>query len=115
MGGFSGPIRRTEAADLHFPDISDLIPRWILAARSQDVAQLAKLSTISAQRTLDLRGPADDPILGLAQRLGALGVVIAHTGSARGLIFARGQIPANGRAALIAAGLTSPVIFGYRS
>jgi uncharacterized protein involved in propanediol utilization len=115
LGGFSGPIRRTEPADLHFPDISDLIPHWILAARSQDVAELAKLSTISAQRTLDLRGPADDPILGLAQRLGALGVVIAHTGSARGLIFARGQIPANGRAALSAAGLTSPVIFGYRS
>lgn len=115
LGGFSGPVRRTDPADLHFPDISDLIPRWILAAKSQDLSALAKLSTISAQRTLDLRGPADDPIFDLAQQLGALGVVIAHTGAARGLIFARGQIPAAGRAALIAAGLTSPLMFGYRS
>lgn len=115
LGGFSGQIRRTDAKDLHFPDISDLIPRWIMAAKSQDLGEIAQISTISAQRTLGLRGPSDDPIWTLVPRLGALGVVIAHTGSARGLIFARGTIPAHGRAALIAAGLTAPVIFGYRS
>ena len=115
LGGFSGPVRRTNPQDLHFPDVSDLIPRWIKAAKSQDLVEIAKLSTISARRTLDLRGPAEDPILELAQRLGALGVVIAHTGSARGLIFARGTIPVDGRATVIAAGMTAPVIFGYRS
>jgi uncharacterized protein involved in propanediol utilization len=115
LGGFSGPPRRTNPHDIHFPDISDLIPRWILAAKSHDIAELAKLSTISAQRTLALRGPSDDPIWGLAERLGALGVVIAHTGTARGLIFARGKIPREGRAAFIAAGLSLPIMFGSPS
>ncbi len=114
LGGFIGALRRTNPQDLHFPDISDLIPRWIIAAKSQDVAGIAMLSTISAQRTLDLRGPHNDPIWALAQQLGALGVVIAHTGTARGLIFARGQIPSRARAAMVAAGLTSVVSFGYR-
>lgn len=112
LGGFRGKMQRTDAKDLHFPDISDLIPRWISAAKSQDIGEIAQISTISAQRTLDLRGPGDDPIWTLVKRLGALGVVIAHTGTARGLIFPRGKIPSEGRAALVAAGLTSPVIFG---
>jgi uncharacterized protein involved in propanediol utilization len=115
LGGFSGLPRRTDPQDLNFPDVSDLIPRWSMAAKSQSLADLANLSTLSAQRTLTLRGPSDDPIWGLAQHLGALGVVIAHTGTARGLIFARGAIPAHGRAAFIAAGLGTPIEFGYRS
>lgn len=115
IGGFSGPLRRTDPQDLNFPDISDLIPRWIFAAQSQNLLEIAKLTTISAQRTLALRGPSDDPIWMLAQQLGALGVVIAHTGTARGLIFARGTIPAEGRAAFTAAGLTAPLTFGYSS
>lgn len=113
IGGFSGRLRRTDPQDLNFPDISDLMPRWILAAQSQNLSEIAKLATISAQRTLALRGPSDDPIWILAERLGALGVVIAHTGTARGLIFARGNIPAMARAAFTAAGLTAPLTFGY--
>lgn len=115
LGGFSGQIQRTDPKDMHFPDISDLIPRWIIAAKSQDIGEIAQISTISAQRTLALRGPSDDPIWTLVQQLGALGVVIAHTGTARGLIFERGKIPAQGRAAFRAAGLTSTVVFGSTS
>ena len=63
--------------------------------------------------TLALRGPLDDPTAALAQRLGAKGFLIAHTGSARGLIFARGAIPAAGIDTLRKAGLSRPFLFRY--
>lgn len=113
LGGFWGPARRTDAADVHFPDISGLIPAWCHAATAQDLPALARLATTSAQATLALRGPDADPTAALAQRLGALGFLIAHTGSARGLIFARGCVPNAGIAALRAAGLSRPLIFRY--
>lgn len=114
LGGFWGDGQRTNAADLHFPDISALIGDWQRAAISQDLAALAKLATISAQATLALRQVQNDPTAALAGRLGALGYLIAHTGSARGLIFARGTVPPDGCSALRAAGLSRPLIFGYR-
>jgi uncharacterized protein involved in propanediol utilization len=112
LGGFYGPAQRTDAADLHFSDISDLVHQW-QAARS--LTDFAAIAAQSAQRTLALRGPVGDPTARLAHELGAMGYVIAHTGTARGLIFARGGVPENGRAALIAAGLRAPLIFGYRN
>ena len=114
LGGFWGDGRRTDPADLHFPDISALLTGWEQAAKLQDLAAIAKLATISAQATLALRNVQNDPTAALAARLGALGYLIAHTGSARGLIFARNTVPQNGRAALRAAGLSRPLIFGYR-
>ena len=115
LGGFYGPAQRTKAEDLHFPDISDLLPRWNAAGLAQDLDEIAQIATTSARRTLDMRGPDHDPIFDLRDRLGALGVVIAHTGCARGLIFAPGQIPPHGRAMLRAAGLTGVLTFrGHR-
>ncbi len=114
LGGFWGNGQRTNPIDLHFPDISALLAEWERAAKSQDLAALAKLATISAQATLALRNVQNDPTAALATRLGALGYLIAHTGSARGLIFAQGTVPQNGLAALGAAGLSRPLIFGYR-
>ncbi len=111
LGGFFGKIQRTDPEDLNFADISDLIPRWKAATT---LAEFAQLSSMSAQRNLIQRGPKNDPTEALAQRLGALGVVTAHTGTARGLIFARGQIPENGTSALRAAGLTAPLIFTHK-
>lgn len=113
LGGFWGPARRTDPADLHFPDISALLPDWTAAAKSQDLAALAKLATTSAQATLVLRNVQGDPTASLAAQLGALGYLIAHTGSARGLIFARGGVPRDGIATLRAAGLSRPLIFRY--
>ncbi len=111
LGGFYGPAQRTDAADMHFPDISELVQRW-QSARSLN--EFATIAAQSAQRTLSLRGPLGDPTAQLAQNMGALGFLIAHTGTARGLIFARGTVPENGRVALIAAGLSAPLVFGYR-
>ena len=114
LGGFWGEGQRTNATDLHFPDISALLTGWEQAAKSQNVAAIAKLATTSAQATLALRNEQNDPTAALAARLGALGYLIAHTGSARGLIFAKGAVPQNGLALLRAAGLSRPLIFGYR-
>ncbi len=114
LGGFWGEPRRTDARDLHFPDISALLPDWIAAAQAQDLDMLAQLATRSAHMTLSLRGAAPGPLAELARALGAKGVVIAHTGSARGLIFARGAVPPHGRAALRAAGLSQPLVFRYQ-
>ena len=111
LGGFYGAVQPTDAADLNFPDISDLITSWQTAAAAQDLLALAKLAATSAQRTLALRGPNADPTAQLAQDLGALGHVIAHTGSARGLIYAPGRVPPAARAALERAGFTGTLQF----
>lgn len=91
IGGFWGGARRTDPQDHDFPDISDLVAEWPLACAN--LVRVAELASQSARRTLDLRGPPGDPTAALARRLGALGYVIAHTGSARGLIFAPGTRP----------------------
>lgn len=88
VGGFLGPGRRTDPADLGFADIADLVAAWPQAAASGDLRALAALSTESAQRTVHRRGgPPLEPMLAAGARLGAFGAVAAHTGSARGLIF----------------------------
>ena len=92
-GGFFGPNRRTDPADMNFPDISDLIAPWVAAAKAQDLVTIARLASLSANRSLALRGLLPDPTAALAKQTGALGYVIAHTGSARGLLFAPGTVP----------------------
>lgn len=112
IGGFHGPNQRTDPKDSVFADISDLIPVWKDAARIGDLREIARLSSLSAARNLALRGPKDDPIMALAAESGALGYVIAHTGSARGLIFAPGTIPPQARARLAQQGFRRIVAFG---
>jgi hypothetical protein len=109
VGGFWGPDRATDAADHDFPDIADLVAGW---QRGGGLPHLAALATESARRTLALRGPAGDPTGALAQGLGALGWLIAHTGSARGLIFAPGAVPPGAEAALAGAGFRQVIRFG---
>lgn len=108
IGGFFGAAQRTDPADTDFPDISDLVRRWPGA----DLAETAQIITTSARRTLKRRGPQNDPTEQIAQRLGALGWITAHTGSARGLIFPRGAIPQGARAHLIASGFKGVITFG---
>ncbi|MFN4128344.1 MAG: propanediol utilization protein [Paracoccaceae bacterium] len=102
IGGFYGPPQVTDPNDSAFPDIADLVAAW---RRTRELAGFAALAALSARRCLDLRGPAQDPTAGLAHRLGALGWTIAHTGAARGLIFAPGCVPAHAAQALRDAGL----------
>ncbi|WP_417599971.1 propanediol utilization protein [Pararhodobacter oceanensis] len=104
IGGFYGPMQRTDAADSRFPDISALIPEWTCAAQAGDLPRLAQLASRSAQDTLTLRSKHPDPTEALARMLGALGHVIAHTGAARGLIFAPDTVPAFAESALRDAG-----------
>ncbi|OYX42730.1 MAG: hypothetical protein B7Z02_11045 [Rhodobacterales bacterium 32-67-9] len=111
IGGFYGPPRRTEARDMAFPDIADLIGPWEQAASAGRTAALAELATVSATRTMALRGPESDPIALLARQLGAAGMVIGHTGSARGLLFLPGRIPETAAPVLRESGIRGVVRF----
>ena len=108
LGGFLGPGLRTDPLDHNFPDISDLVSAW----PGPDLATMADLASQSARRTLALRGPANDPTEALARRHGALGFCIAHTGAARGLIFAPRTVPQAAAADLRAAGFSRITQFG---
>ncbi|WP_353474408.1 propanediol utilization protein [Salipiger sp. H15] len=112
LGGFWGPPQRTDAADNGFDDVSDLVLDWERATRDRDLGRAAALASASAGRCAARRGPQGDPTSGLARELGALGWLRAHTGSARGLIFAPGAVPRHGAAALAEAGFAGVLTFG---
>ncbi|MCB1389286.1 MAG: propanediol utilization protein [Rhodobacteraceae bacterium] len=108
LGGFLGDGQRTRAEDQDFPDIADLVQRW---RQGPDLPAMAAMATESARRTLAHRGPGGDPTATLAARTGALGWMIAHTGSARGLIYAPDTVPPGAEAALRAAGFSGILRF----
>lgn len=108
LGGYFGAPRSTDPADMVFPDVSDIVAGWQKAGKLHAFAELA---SESARRCLRTRGPADDPTEELSGSLGALGFVIAHTGSARGLIFPKGRVPPCAAPALEAAGITGVLQF----
>ncbi|MDS9468232.1 propanediol utilization protein [Paracoccus sp. MBLB3053] len=108
LGGFWGAPQRTDPRDLEFPDVSDLVAQW---RAGPDLAEAARLASQSAERCAALRGPAHDPTAELAARLGALGHVRAHTGSARGLIFATGTVPRCAAETLARSGMTGVIRF----
>ncbi|MCE0504783.1 propanediol utilization protein [Roseivivax sp. GX 12232] len=110
LGGFFGAPSRTDPEDARFPDIADLAEAW---SRAPDLPEAARLASLSATRTSALRGPGGDPTEALAQELGALGHLRAHTGSARGLIFAPGTLPEEGPARLAEAGFAR--VFTFRT
>ena len=109
LGGVFGPPRRTDARDNRFADIADLAADW--RTNAGDLPALARLASASARRCLAMRGPVDDPTEALAARWGALGFAIAHTGSARALLYAPGTVPPGAAHALRAAGLTDVLQF----
>lgn len=111
IGGFFGPPHRTDSNDSAFPDITAMIPQWVAAAQTGDLPTLATLASLSANRTLRMRQVQTDPTAALANQLGALGHVIAHTGSARGLIFSPGAVPVHAKTVLQDAGLDGVVEF----
>lgn len=111
VGGFWGAPEPTDPNDNNFADIADLVAMWRAAANREDRAALAGLSTESARRVTALRGPADDPTLDLARELGALGILRAHTGSARGLLFAPGRSDPSAARALSEAGFADVLQF----
>ncbi len=102
LAGFWGPARPTRAGDQDYDDISELVTAW---RSGSDLARRAALASESARACIARRGPVSDPTEALARDLGALGWAISHSGAARALIFAPGQVPAHGVAALREAGL----------
>lgn len=110
VGGYWGQPVPTDPANRDFDDISDLVADWAAATKARDLAACARVASASAER-MAKRDAAPDPMLALRDALGALGVVRAHTGSARGLIFARGSVPAGAIAALTEAGLSGAFQF----
>ncbi|MFN3208648.1 MAG: propanediol utilization protein [Roseovarius sp.] len=112
LGGLWGAPVRTDAKDVAFEDVSDLARDWAAATEAGDLPRVAAIASESARRCIARRGP-DDPMNDLARDLGALGTVRAHTGSARGLVFAPGQIPPRAAAAMNEAGLED--ILGFET
>jgi uncharacterized protein involved in propanediol utilization len=108
VGGFWGAPVATDPSDTGFPDITDIAARLV---QGIDLVELAQIASQSAQRCTALRGPSDDPTESLAQNLGALGYMRAHTGSARGLIFAPGHVPDGAEAVLQRAGFQQVLRF----
>ena len=102
VGGFWGAPERTDASDSNFPDISDLVASW--EASAGDAFALARLASVSAERTTALRGPYHDTTAALATEMSALGHARAHTGSARALLFAPDAVPDGVEAAMSSAG-----------
>lgn len=114
VGGFLGSPIPTVPADSRFADISDLVPDWMAAAEAGDRIRLARIATVSAERTTALRGPADDRTPDLAQDLEALGWCRAHTGSARGLLFEPGRVPVGAEDRLRAEGYADVLCFATK-
>lgn len=108
IGGFWGAGQRTDPQDIDFPDIADLVAAW---PGDGGVASMAALVAESARRTLAHRGLSADPTAALAKALGARGWMIAHTGSARGLIFAPGEVPPEAASRLREAGFAGVLRF----
>ncbi|MCC5963273.1 MAG: propanediol utilization protein [Rhodobacteraceae bacterium] len=108
LAGFLGGPVPTDPHDNDFADISDLVDDW---SRAQTLPAFAAMASESAARCLRHRGPADDATARLARDSGALGWAIAHTGAARALIFAPGQIPADAPATMRRAGFRSVMRF----
>lgn len=109
VGGFFGPPRRTDPQDLDFPDVADLAAAWPQACASAEGA--ARLASESAARSLARRGPCGDPTADLAREAGALGWAMAHTGSARALLFRPGEAPPGLESRLAEAGFAAPLRF----
>ena len=114
VGGFLGAPVQTVPEDTRFADISDLVPNWVAAAEAGDRSGLARIATVSAERTTVLRGPAEDCTAALAHGLGALGWCRAHTGSARGLLFKPGCVPAEAEDRLRAEGYAGVLRFATK-
>ncbi|MEM8787271.1 MAG: propanediol utilization protein [Pseudomonadota bacterium] len=85
VGGFVGPPRWTDPGDGAFDDISDLVTCWDGAETAADFAALAQAS---ATRRLGRLGEDPAPWADAVRQSGALGFIIAHSGSARGLLLA---------------------------
>ena len=111
IGGCWGAPSETDPRDQNFPDIADLVEAWRPAITASDREKTAAIATESFRRTTAIRNRSVEPTEDLARDLGALGVIRAHTGSARGFLFEPGRAPSTGLHQLQEAGYSPPVTF----
>lgn len=107
VGGFDGPGAPTDPVDDAFADVADLVEALVAARATGDVRAEAEIASESARRN-QARNPKPrwSALTEIGREAGALGVAVAHTGSAAALLFAPGSDGAEpAAAALRAAGL----------
>ena len=111
LGGLIGSRQITDPNDNNFPDIGDLLKAWPEATKNGNLQNVGELATESYQRTTKLRDATPEPTMDLAKELGAIGIIRAHTGSARGFLFQPGTVPATGLHSLAEAGYSDATQF----
>ncbi|MEL6336884.1 MAG: propanediol utilization protein [Pseudomonadota bacterium] len=111
IGGFIGPPMHTDPTSADFADVSDLVGRWVAACQAQDPAAAGAVASASAARSGRFKDAAA-ALPRLAADLGALGVAVAHTGSAAALLYPAGGADLGpARCALTAMGMQAIRVF----
>jgi uncharacterized protein involved in propanediol utilization len=87
VGVCAGGGRQTDPADLNFPDVAPLFADLKHALAARDILAIGQIATRSAELNQTRNpNPAWQQMRELAQACGAAGLVVAHTGSAIGMI-----------------------------
>ncbi len=77
----------TDPTDTDFPDVSTLLDEFKVAVKDQDLSKIGEISTQSAELNQSRNpNPAWNQMREIADAVGAPGVVVAHTGSAIGIV-----------------------------
>lgn len=88
VGALDGPGAPTDPSDQRFAEIDDLLALYRAGAEAGDLSRVAAAATGSADRLQAIRPrPRWSELKALAERFGAEGVALAHTGSAFALLF----------------------------
>lgn len=112
VGGFAGPGAATNPADDGFPDMAPVFAGLAEAIAAGDAAAMADAARVSAEANQARNpNPAWQAVLRAGREVGALGPIVAHTGSAIGLILSPDTPPGPARQALAAIGLGGIIVF----
>jgi uncharacterized protein involved in propanediol utilization len=112
VGGFAGPGAPTDPADDDFPIMEAGFSRLEAAIVAGDGRGMAEAARASAEANQARNpNPAWADVLRAGRRAGALGPVVAHTGSAIGLLLAPDAPVAPVQQALRALGLIGVIAF----
>ncbi len=112
VGGFAGPGAATEPGDDDFPPMERVFERLVAALAAGDARALAQAARASAEANQARNpNPVWGAVLAAGRRAGALGPVVAHTGSAIGLLLPADAPAEPLRAELAALGLAQVVAF----
>jgi uncharacterized protein involved in propanediol utilization len=112
VGGFAGPGTPTNPADHEFPAMGAGFSKLEAAIAAGDARGMAEAARASAEANQARNpNPAWEDVLRAGRQAEALGPVVAHTGSAIGLLLAPETPVAPVQGALRALGLTGVIAF----